>query len=155
MSDMTLAPARGKSRLKQRSDVATECGSPTYSLDSSGGSTDAKISPIMLPQVFEKDKHFKRCWDLTLGVLPFAVAGEASSVIDNPLRVYGFRVGPANAPYRPRTVYRATVRKFSPYLPTYQPSPHSKSVKIPPFLMTVPSYEVDYRLTFDDYMKSH
>lgn len=115
--DMTLPPARGKSRLKQRGDGPAECLSPDISQDTFAASSKdpaAQVPPVMLPQVFDAEKHSSSCWQITLGMLPFAVAGEAANVVDDPSRTYGFRVTLANAPYTPRTVYQATVSKFFP-----------------------------------------
>ena len=119
-SDLLPPARRGRLRARQRSDGALECANPAMtSRDSSGGSdANAKVPPIMLPQVYEKDKHSVQCWEITLGILPFAVAssGEEGDVVLDPTRTEGFTVTWANIPYSPRTVYRGTVSKFPPFI---------------------------------------
>lgn len=93
--------ALDKSRVK-RSDDAASCSN-------SANPDDSNIPTLMLPQNFDPEKQSDTCWQLTLGLLPFAVvySGDGSDRIRDTTRKY--TVTSTNHRFSPVTLRRATL----------------------------------------------
>ena len=68
------------------------------------------VPAFMLPVPFDPPNHSKTCWELTFGVLPFAVfsADEDDDGIIDVDKSKVYTVG-AHVQYQPYTIYRATI----------------------------------------------
>lgn len=102
--------ALGKSRIK-RSDN----GGGTFCSDTNAAQSPSNdIEVPMLPQEFDQERHSITCWQLTLGMLPFAVVGgDEMPKKEDKTKLY--RVTTSNSPYSPSTVYQVSIsmRKIS------------------------------------------
>ena len=110
-STSEIPVAFGPSRVKRNADDGSSCTNPAASGSSSD---DSNLPALMLPQEFDSEKHSITCFQLTLGVLPFAVvsSGDQADVINDRSRLY--TVTSMNMPYSPSTLYRATVSMHWP-----------------------------------------
>lgn len=125
-STSEIPVAFGKSRVKRAADDGSSCSNAAAS---GSPSDDSNLPALMLPQEFDSEKHSITCFQLTLGVLPFAVAasGDREDIINDRSRLY--TVTSMNLPYSPSTLYRATVSMHCPS-PFSSLSPYSRdSVK--------------------------
>lgn len=110
-SDISLTTLSKRSRRVKRIDAVCHNGD-------SNSDVYYPVPAFMLPVPFDPPNHSKTCWELTLGVLPFALfcttEYELGSIIQDPSKIYTASEHPVQ--YHPSTVYRATVC-MSPLLP--------------------------------------
>ena len=94
-------------RVRRGDAASTRCsksdGSESFS------SKDGSNSLLMLPQVYDDEKHSDSCWFATLGLLPYAVIGSGSpnDLSVDRSRTYKLR---NMRQYFPTTVSHATIR---------------------------------------------
>lgn len=100
-SKSEIPSALGKSRVK-RTDDGTSC-------PNRANTDDSAVPAVLFPQAFDPSQQSVTCWQLTLGVLPFAVvsSGDTADRIRDTTRKY--TVTSTNHRYSPVTLYRATI----------------------------------------------